>query len=267
MDPMMRYFELTEDPFSISPDPRYFFMSPYHKGIIAKVDHVVNRKQGLTCIFGDIGLGKTTLARILMERLKANNNHVIFLTNPSYKSEMHMVKAISGEFGIPPKRSLHAQMGAIKAHLTDMYAQELSPVIILDEAQLLKGQQFEVLRQFSNFETHDTKLLQMVLVGQTELRNKLRLKKALASRIAVYSNLQPLSPYEMADMIAFRLAIAGGDSDIFNETSLERLFEISKGIPREAIKICSVAMELTLANKTHVVTSEIIETAALEVQL
>ena len=266
MDPMMRHFGLTEDPFSISPDPRYFYMSPYHKGIIAKVDHVVNRRQGLTCIFGDIGLGKTTLARILMERLKSNN-HVIFVTNPSYKSEMHMVKAISGEFGIPPKRSLHAQMGAIKAHLTDMYVQELSPVIILDEAQLLKGQQFEVLRQFSNFETHDTKLLQMVLVGQTELRNKLRLKKALASRIAVYSNLQPFSPYEMADMIAFRLAIAGGNSDIFDDTSLERLYEISKGIPREAIKICSVAMELTLANKARRVTSEIIETAAPEVQI
>ena len=266
MDPMMRHFGLTENPFSISPDPRYFYMSPYHKGIIAKVDHVVNRKQGLTCIFGDIGLGKTTLARILMERISANN-HAIFLTNPSYKSEMHMVKAISGEFGIPPKRSLHAQMGAIKARLTDMYAQELSPVIILDEAQLLKGQQFEVLRQFSNFETDDTKLLQIVLVGQTELRNKLRLKKALSSRIAVYSTLQPLSPYEMADMIAFRLTIAGGNSDIFNETSLERLFELSKGVPREAIKICSVAMELTLANKMRQVTTEIIEAAAPEVQL
>jgi general secretion pathway protein A len=266
MDPMMRYFGLTENPFSISPDPRYFYMSPYHKGIIAKVDHVINRKQGLTCIFGDIGLGKTTLARILMERLKTNN-HVIFLTNPSYKSEMHMVKAISGEFGIPPKRSLHAQMGAIKAHLTDMYAQELSPVIILDEAQLLKGQQFEVLRQFSNFETNDTKLLQIVLVGQTELRNKLRLKRALASRIAVYSNLQPLSPYEMADMVAFRLAIAGGNSELFNEMSLERLFELSKGIPREAIKICSIAMELALANKLREVTPELIEAATPEVQL
>ena len=87
MDPMMRYFGLTENPFSISPDPRYFYMSPYHKGIIAKVDHVINRKQGLTCIFGDIGLGKTTLAPILMDRLKTNN-HVIFLTNPSYKSEI-----------------------------------------------------------------------------------------------------------------------------------------------------------------------------------
>ncbi|MFC1833862.1 ExeA family protein [Thermodesulfobacteriota bacterium] len=240
-------------------------MSPYHKGIIAKVDHVVRRKQGLTVIFGDIGLGKTTLARILMDRLKPDN-HVVFVTNPSYKSEMHMVKALSGEFGIPPKRSLHAQMGALKAHLTDLYSQEIRPVIILDEAQLLKGQQFEVLRQFSNFETHDTKLLQIVLVGQTELRNKLRLKKPLASRIAVYSTLQPLSPYEMADMISFRLTIAGGN-DIFPDEALERLFELSKGVPRDAIKICSVALELALANKQNQVSTEVIEAAAPEVQL
>lgn len=266
MDPMMRHFGLTENPFSISPDPRYFHVSPYHKGIIAKVDHVVKRKQGLTVIFGDIGLGKTTLARILMDRLK-QHNHVVFITNPAFKSEMHMVKALSGEFGIPPKRSLHAQMGAIKAHLADLYSQEISPVIILDESQLLKGQQFEVLRQFSNFETDDTKLLQIVLVGQTELRNKLRLKKALASRIAVYSTLQPLSPYELADMIAFRLTVAGGGDGVFTEEGLERLFELSKGVPRDAIKICSVALELALANKEQQVSTEIIEAATPEVQI
>jgi general secretion pathway protein A len=266
MDPMMRHFGLTENPFSISPDPRYFYMSPYHKGIIAKVDHVIRRKQGLTVIFGDIGLGKTTLARLLMDRLRQDNN-VIFVTNPSFKSEMHMVKSLCGEFGIPPKRSLHAQLAAVKAHLTDLYAREIAPVVILDEAQLLKGQQFEILRQFSNFETHDTKLLQVVLVGQTELRNKLRMKKALASRIAVYSTLQPLSPYEMADMIAFRLTIAGGGPGLFSDSALERIYELSKGVPREAIKICSASLELALGNRERVVSTEIVETAATEVRL
>jgi len=266
MDPMMRHFGLTENPFSISPDPRYFYMSPYHKGIIAKVDHVVRRKQGLTVIFGDVGLGKTTLARILIERLKQENN-VVFVTNPSFKSEMHMVKGLSGEFGIPPKRSLHAQMGAMKAHLTDLYAKEMSPVLILDEAQLLKGPQFEILRQFSNFETDDTKLLQIVLVGQTELRNKLRLKKALASRIAVYSTLQPLSPFETADMIAFRLTVAGGNPSIFTEEALETIYELAKGVPRDAIKICSIALELALVNKERQITPDLIRAAGPEVQL
>jgi general secretion pathway protein A len=266
MDPMMRHFGLTENPFSISPDPRYFYMSPYHKGIIAKVDHVVRRKQGLTVIFGDVGLGKTTLARILIERLR-QDNRVVFVTNPSFKSEMHMVKALCGEFGIPPKRSLHAQMGAMKAHLTELYEQEMSPVVILDEAQLLIGQQFEILRQFSNFETDDTKLLQIVLVGQTELRNKLRMKKALASRIAVYSTLQPLSPFEMADMIAFRLTVAGGSPSIFAEDSLEAVYELAKGVPRDAIKMCSVALELAVVNKAHNITPEFIEAASPEVQL
>jgi general secretion pathway protein A len=267
MDQMMRHFGLVENPFSLSPDPRYFYMSPYHRSVVAKVDFVVRKKQGLTVIFGDIGTGKTTLARILIDRLKDDHHLVIFVTNPAYRSEMHMLKGISGELGIPPKRSAHAQMAAVKAHLTDLFAKEITPIVIIDEAQLLRGQQFEVLRQFSNFETDDQKLLQLVLVGQSELRSKLRLKRALASRVAVYSNLQALSPPELADLIHFRITVAGGAGDIFTEDAVERVFELSKGIPRECIKLCSVALELALANKSRQVSADMIEAAAPEVQI
>ena len=106
-----------------------------------------------------------------------------------------------------------------------------------------------------------------MLVGQTELRNKLRLKKALASRIAIYSTLQPLSPYEMSDMISFRLKVAGGEDTIFPEESLERIYELSKGVPRDAVKICSAALELALVNRQQQVSTEIVETTAPEVQL
>ena len=160
MDPLLRHFDLTEHPFSLSPDPRFFYVSPVHKGIIAKTDYVVRRRQGLTVVFGDLGLGKSTLARILMDRLRPDHQ-VTFLTNPNFTSEMHMVKAIGAEFGIGAKRSQHAQLSAIKAYLTDLYSKDQTPVLILDEAQLLKGQQFEVLRQLSNFETNDSKLLQI----------------------------------------------------------------------------------------------------------
>jgi len=266
MDPLLRHFDLTEHPFSLSPDPRFFYIGPVHKGIIAKTDYVVRRRQGLTVIFGDIGLGKTTLARILLDRLR-EDHLVTFVTNPNFKSEMHMTKAISAEFGIAAKRSQHAQLMAIKEYLTGLYANEKNPVLILDEAQLLKGQQFEVLRQLSNFETNDTKLLQIVLVGQLELRNKLKLKRALTSRIAVYSSLQPLAPHEMADMIAFRLTVAGGNSGIFSDQAMERIFEHSKGIPREAIKLCAVCMEFGAGKRVKQITPEIVDAAAPEVKL
>lgn len=255
---MLKYFNLAENPFSVSPNPRYFYLSNLHRGILAKTDYVVEHRQGLTVIYGDIGTGKTSLARVLVDRL-SDKNHVVFITNPNFKSEMHMVKAICSEFGLGPKRSLFAQMEALQAHLIEMYSEGKSPVVIIDEAQLMKGKQFEIIRQFSNFETDDTKLLQIILTGQLELRNKLRMKKALVSRIVIASTLQSLSPDELADMILFRLTVAGGNGDLFRSEALERVYELSRGIPREAIKLCGLALKLAHLNTQKQITPEIID--------
>lgn len=262
---MLKWFNLAENPFSVSPNPRFCYLSPLHRGIVAKVGYVVEHRQGLTVIYGDIGLGKTTLARVLVEQL-SERNHVVFLTNPSYKSEMHMVKAISSELGIGPKRSLFAQMEAVQGHLVELFAKGQSPVLIIDEAQLMKGRQFEIIRQFSNFETDDTKLIQIVLTGQLELRNKLRLKRALMSRVVINSTLQSFSPDELTEMLLFRLTVAGGNGDnIFQGEALERVYELSKGIPREAIKLSGLSLKLAHLNKQKAITAEIVDMAHREV--
>jgi general secretion pathway protein A len=260
---MLKYFNLAENPFSVSPNPRYFYLSPIHRGILAKIDYVVDHKQGLTVIYGDIGTGKTSIARVLVDRL-SEKNHVVFITNPNFRSEMHMVKAISAEFGLTPKISLFAQMEELQAHLTEMYAEGKSPVVIIDEAQLMKGKQFEIIRQFSNFETNDTKLLQIIMAGQLELRNKLRLKRALMSRVVITSTLQPLSLDELAEMILFRLTVAGGNGDIFRSESLQKIYEHSGGVPREAIKLCGLALKLAHLNKEKRITAEIVDLAQTE---
>lgn len=262
---MFKTFGLIENPFSVSPNPRYFYLSNLHKGILAKVDYVVQNRQGLTVVYGDIGTGKTSLARILVDRL-SDSCHVIFITNPNFKSEMHMVKAICAEFGLPPKRSLFTQMEALQAYVTELYTKDQSPVLIIDEAQLMKGKQFEIIRQFSNFETHDTKLLQIILAGQLELRNKLRLKRALMSRVVVHSTLQSFSPEEMLDMIKFRITVAGGNHDLVDSDSFDRMYEYSRGIPRDAIKLCGVALKLAHLNKQPRITPEIISLAVQEVR-
>jgi general secretion pathway protein A len=261
---MFKYFDLTENPFSVSPNPRYYFLSNLHRRIISKVDYVVENRQGLTVIYGDVGTGKTSLARLLLDRL-AEKNDVVFITNPDFRSEMHMVKAISSEFGIAPKRSLFAQMEALQAYLIEMYADGKNPVVIIDEAQLMRGKQFEIVRQLSNFETNDTKLLQIILAGQLELRNKLKMKKALMSRIVITSTLQAFSRDEMADMILFRLKVAGGNGNIFISDSLDRVYEHSNGIPREAIKLCGFAMQRAHLNGEKQISAQAIDVTRQEV--
>lgn len=261
---MLKYFSLAENPFSVSPNPNYFYFSTFHRDIVAKVDYVVEHRQALTVIYGDIGTGKTSLARLIVDRL-AEKNHVVFVTNPNFKSEMHMVKAICSEFGLGPERSLFAQMEALQGHLIEMYAGGKSPVVVIDEAQLMRGKQFEIIRQLNNFETNDTKLLQIILVGQLELRNKLRMKKALLSRIVIASTLQALSQVEMAEMILFRLRVAGGNGNIFVSDSFERIYELSKGIPRDAIKLCGLALKQAHLHGRKQITAEFVDITQQEV--
>lgn len=261
---MHEYFNLTENPFSVSPNPRYFYLSNLHRRILAKVDYVVENRQGLMVIYGDIGTGKTSLARLLVDRLCAEH-HVVFITNPNFKSEMHMVKAISSEFGLAPKRSLFGQMEALQASLIEMYAEGKSPVLIIDEAQLLRGSQFEIIRQLSNFETSDTKLLQIILAGQLELKTKLKMKKALMSRVILASTLQAMSSDEIADMILFRLKTAGGRGNPFILDSINRVYEHSKGIPREVMKICGFALERAHLKGERKITPETIDLTMKEV--
>ncbi len=260
---MLSFFNLAENPFSVSPDPRYFFVSKHYRGIIAKVGYVVEHRQGLTVIYGDVGTGKTSLARVLVDRL-SETNHVVFITNPNFKSDMHMVKAICAEFGLPSKRSLFEQMEVLQAHLIRMYGEDRSPVLIVDEAQLLRGQQFEIIRQFSNFETNDTKLLQIILAGQLDLKKKLLAKKALLSRVVIQSTLQTLPAEEMADMLQFRITAAGGNGNLLARDSIHRVCEVSKGVPREAVKVCGLAMKLAHMNREKIISPNAIDLAHKE---
>jgi len=255
---MLKYFNLTENPFSTSPNPRFFCLSNSHRSILAKLDYVVEFKQGLAVTYGDIGVGKTTLAKVVMDRL-SDKNQVYFVNNPNYKSEMHMCKALSEEMGIGPKRSQHLQMAAIKTFLVECYEKNISPVLIIDEAQFLVGHQFHILREINNFETTDVKLLQVLLFGQLELRNKLKIQKALLSRVIVTSTLDPLSPSDLEEMIQFRVRVAGGSEDLFPIESIAKIYEVSRGLPRDVMKICGLGLKLAHLNKQKAVTPDVID--------
>jgi len=263
MDETLTFYGLKEAPFSLSPDPRFLFISEQHRACLAKTQYIVQHRQGLSIVFGDIGTGKTTVAKRIFDLFRENSQiAVAFMTNPQYPSAMQLLKAVATEFDLPHKRSRIEQMEELQAFLIDKFQKKINVVLIVDEAQLLVGPQFELIRQLLNFETNSQKLIQIILFGQLELRAKLRLKRALASRVATYATLDPFDFDAAADMIRFRLTIAGTKHpDLFTSEAMQHLFALSRGIPREMVRLSLHALYLGAVNESPVINPDIIEEA------
>jgi general secretion pathway protein A len=265
---MLKFYGLKEPPFSLSPDPRFLYISLQHQAAIGKTQYILSHRQGLKVIFGDVGLGKTTMVRRLNAILQDDPQYVVaFINTPRFRSEHQFLLRIAEEFGVTPKRSGYETLGALEQALVALYQEGKIPVLIIDEAQMLVGQQFELLRQLLNFETDSAKLIQIVLAGQNELRAKLRQKRALQSRIAMQSTLEPLAPAEVAELISFRLAVAGRDKQLFTEDACEHIYEFSRGVPREVVKVCLAALPIGKMNKAKVIDTSVVDEAIESVRL
>ncbi len=233
---------LVEAPFSLSPDPRYFYVSLQHKATLAKATYAIEQRQGLSVIFGDVGVGKTTIARRLYQIYRDHSDyHTAYIPTPLYPSDFQFLKNISAEFGFNPKRSKLLQLAGFEEFLIKAFKNDRNVLLIIDEAQGLIGQQFELIRQLLNFETNTQKLIQIVLIGQNELRNKLRLKRALASRVATRSTLEPLHFEDTRSMINYRVMVAGRQEPLFTEPALMRIYNYSRGMPRD---ICVLGLNI-----------------------
>jgi len=255
---------IPESVFSISPNPRFFYVTPSVQAAIAKTQYVIRARQGLTTIIGDVGLGKTSLLRLLYNEYDDNPEHTTaFIVNPKQTSETAFLKAICTEFGVKTKRSQRETEYELRGFLVEQYRESKSVVLFIDEAQQLKGPMFEQIRQILNFETDETKLISIVMAGQVELRYKLadRSKRALVSRIAVSSTLDALTLDETAGMIDFRCTVAGVENP-FEPKAVEGVYHWSKGVPREAIKLCAMAVQYAAINKLKRIPADLVELAA-----
>ena len=233
---------LAEAPFSLSPDPRFFFLSAQHKTALAKITYTAEQRQGLSVVYGDVGVGKTTIARRIYQIYNDNPQYeAAYLPMPIFPSEFQFLKAICSEFSLPPKRSKYAQIELLNTYLIDVWKQGQNGILIIDEAQALVGQQFELIRQLLNFESNTQKLIQVIMIGQNELRNKLRLKKPLRSRIATRSTIEPLDIQDTRDMINFRVMVAGRTEPLFTEDAIQVIYEYSHGMPRD---ICALGLNV-----------------------
>lgn len=264
----LSHFGLKEFPFSIAPDPRYLFMSEQHREALAHLLYGINSDGGFVLLTGDVGTGKTTVSRCFLEQLPDNVNIALIL-NPKVTVE-ELLATICDELGISYPSgcsSVKVFVDAINAFLLDAHASGKKTVLLIDEAQNLRPDVLEQIRLLTNLETDRQKLLQIVMIGQPELRSMLAKPELvqLSQRITARFHLGPLSSEEVAAYVRHRLFIAGTSAPIFPNSTIKVLYRLSRGIPRLVNIICDRALLGTYVEGKSCVDRSIIRRAAREV--
>src|SRR5436190_5197394 len=207
-----QYYSLIEPPFSLTPDPKYFYRSESQHRAFELLHYAIQRREGFMIVYGDIGTGKTTLCRAVLDALE-KNVYTALLLNP-FLTELDLLKAILTDFAVAVPKSTSKQdlLNALNKFLISVLEKDARAVLIIDEAQNIPLATLEQIRIISNIETHNAKLLQIVLVGQLELSDLLAKPelRQLHQRVSIKCELTPLSPEEVSQYIRHLLAIAGG---------------------------------------------------------
>jgi general secretion pathway protein A len=262
------FFGLNEKPFSISPDPRYLFMSERHTEALAHLMYGVRESGGFIQLTGEVGTGKTTLVRSLLQQLP-DTADVALILNPQL-SKNEFLSTICEELGVklPDKaNSIKALINALNTYLLENHSRAHRTILIVDEAQNLRLDVLEQVRLLTNLETTKQKLLQIILIGQPELRDLLSRNdmRQLAQRVTGRYHLEPLSQHETQVYIEHRLKVAGAVGPIFTVAGKKELYRLSQGVPRRINVIADRALLGAFTQEVRQVTPKLLRQAAAEV--
>jgi general secretion pathway protein A len=264
------FFGLHEKPFSITPDPRYLFLSERHGEALAHLVYGVTESGGFIQLTGEVGTGKTTLTRSLLLNRMPDNADVAVVLNPQL-SVVEFLATICEELHIEVvhnKGSVKALTDALNRHLLEAHAAGRRTILVVDEAQNLAPAVLEQVRLLTNLETAKQKLLQIILIGQPELRELLARTdlRQLAQRITARYHLEPLSREETASYVEHRLKVAGALGEVFDSGAKKEIFRLSQGVPRLINVICDRALLGAYASESRRVNAKLIRLAAAEVK-
>lgn len=264
------FFALKQKPFAIATNPSFLFLGQRHREALSYLTYGIKERVGFIEITGEIGAGKTTICRALLNQLDEKTK-TAFIFN-SNLTELQLMQTIIEDLGIKTeKKSRSALFSELNQFLIQQLAQNNNVVLILDEAQNLSAQLLEQIRMLSNLEAENEKLLQIILVGQPELREKLKSPalRQLRQRIAVRYHINALAQEEVPLYIAHRLRMAGalnGSSPIFDEKAIKEIHKYSGGIPRLINIVCDKALLLGYVLEKRLIDSEIIKRSVIEIE-
>ena len=258
-------FGLSKEPFSTSPDPAFFYRSSNHDSALKRLEIALRLRRGLCMILGDVGIGKTTLLRTLVQNLSSENEFEIhMLLDPNYSSEFQFLSHIIKLFKLRPSfKSTLDYKEAIEKYLYQRGVEENKTVILfIDEGQKLKSENLEILRMFLNYETNEYKLLQLILLSQLELLPRLRKIRNFMDRIALKYIINPLDQEETKNMILFRLHQAGLNSGkkLFSDEAIKIIHQHTQGYPRKISMLCHDALELAVMKEKEYVDEAVVQT-------
>ncbi|NQT47012.1 MAG: AAA family ATPase [Candidatus Omnitrophica bacterium] len=255
--------DLKREPFSTSPDPAFFYESSAHRTALHRLEIAIRLRRGLSMILGDVGTGKTTLCRALLQKFQEEENFVFhIILDPSHKSEFQFLSSLSKMFGVKPTfRSTLDYRDAIEKHLFKMGVEKNKTItLLIDEGQKLTPTFLEILRTLLNYETNEYKLLQLVIFSQMELLPRIERIKNFYDRVTTKYIINPLDERETREMIEFRLNRAGfnGTTPLFTDGALRLIYEYTQGYPRRIGVLCHNALETIVMNSKSVVDEEIV---------
>jgi len=258
------FYGLKEKPFNLTPDPDYLYMSPGHENVYAHMEYAIQESKGFVVVTGEIGSGKTTLINYLLRKIPQAIR--VGIINNTFVQPQELLKMICREFDVEAN---HADKTMLLTrfydYLLERYAKRERVILIIDEAQNLPERSLEEIRMLSNLESEKHHLIQMILVGQPQLKEKLQQKRLeqFVQRVTVYCHLDALDKADVENYIHHRLRVAGAENlDILNPEALKAIYKHSHGIPRLINTLCDAAFVYGYADDVKVIGPDLIEAVA-----
>ncbi len=266
----MSYYKvlgLEKEPFSTSPDPEFFFRSSSHDTAIKRLEIAIRLRRGLNLILGDVGTGKTTLSRTLLQMFKGEDNYIFhMILDPGHKSEFQFLLSLVKLFRITPvfKSTLDFKEALEKYLFQKGVDENQTIVLLIDEGQKITQENLEVLRTLLNYETNEYKLLQLVIMAQVELLPRIKRIRNFMDRVTLKYTINPLDEAETKEMIEFRLRQAGfnGQNTLFTDEAIRLIYQQTQGYPRRIAMLCHNALETIVMKECFSVDTEIIKSLA-----